>query len=428
MEMELLSDDLLANILGRLPPCSLAACRCVRKDWCAVIDARRLLRADLLPLRLDGFFCVADQPDTRTYCFFRRSTNIDLQFLQGDDDYYDDQGITDHCNGLLLFWDRVANPATRQWTPLPPSPPLQPDDFFDDFFLAYDPIVSPHCYEVLRFPLLPTSLQVPNIVNFPEDSEWPPSPFTTHAFSSTTSSWEERSFVRQGDATGTIADMRSDWQPWNRHAVYFRGALYVHCQNNSVMRIALNSSKYQMIIPPAGNRVLNDGVVCLGKSEKGVYFSLLREENENGWPQFQVWFLNDHMEWVSKNNISLQAVVENFPFDTNDRYNRPWIVNENGQRVNEARAQDDQFEWDFDNGIILPVTKDDKVITYSNDIVFLGFHPYKEIAFFLVSSSRVVSYHLNTSRVQELGILTGQTIVKSFPYTPCWMGMLTENN
>jgi hypothetical protein len=71
--MELLPDDIIANILGRLPPCTLAASRCVRKHWCATIDARRLLRADLLPLRLDGFFCLTELPDSQTYFFSRPS-------------------------------------------------------------------------------------------------------------------------------------------------------------------------------------------------------------------------------------------------------------------------------------------------------------------------------------------------------------------
>jgi hypothetical protein len=34
--MELLRDDILANILGRLSPCSLAASRYVCKDWSVV--------------------------------------------------------------------------------------------------------------------------------------------------------------------------------------------------------------------------------------------------------------------------------------------------------------------------------------------------------------------------------------------------------
>ena len=121
--MDLLPDDLLADVLARLPPCSLAASRCVRKHWCAIIDTRRLLRADLLPLRLDGFFCVLETPrnyDDDTFCLFfsRPSTacriNADLYIL-------------DHCNGLLLIWGvnpYVINPATRQRVPLPPFPEI----------------------------------------------------------------------------------------------------------------------------------------------------------------------------------------------------------------------------------------------------------------------------------------------------------------
>jgi hypothetical protein len=71
--MELLPDDILANILVRLPLRTLAASRCVRKDWCAIVDACRLLRADLLPLLLDGFFCLAELPDSQTYFFSRPS-------------------------------------------------------------------------------------------------------------------------------------------------------------------------------------------------------------------------------------------------------------------------------------------------------------------------------------------------------------------
>ena len=88
---------------------------------------------------------------------------------------------------------------------------------------------------------------------------------------------------------------------------------------------------------------------------------------------------------------------------------------------------EDESDWDFDSGIVLHETKD-KVATSYASMLFLGFHPYKKIAFFLLSSSsRVVSYHLNTSKVQELGILDKLFSVSSFPYTPCWMGLF-ENN
>ncbi|KAL6630701.1 hypothetical protein ACP70R_028552 [Stipagrostis hirtigluma subsp. patula] len=328
--MDLLPDDMLANDLGRLPPCTLAASRCV-------------------------------------------------------------EGFRRHC------------------------------------YLAYDPFLSPHHFQVFCF-LIPCRN---SNIKFEEESEWPPSLYTTHVFSSSKWRWEERTFVRQGEAAGTIADMRFTWETRHRHAVYLRGTLYVHCQNDSVMRITLSNDKYQMIKPPAGSQIVHDhdGVVYLGKSEKGVYSALLWEE-ENRWPRCRVWLLNEscgQMEWVLKSDISLQAVVQNFPY-SDDRYSRPWIVNYNNNKkdMNEAWAED-EFEWDFDNGIILHGTKD-KVSPCRGNAVFLGFHPYKEIAFFLISNSRAVSYNLNSLKVQELGILNEQTVVKSFPYTPCRMGELFENN
>ncbi|KAF8689386.1 hypothetical protein HU200_041929 [Digitaria exilis] len=109
-----LPDDMLANVLGRLPPRSLVASRCVHKHWRSIIDARHLLRTDLLPLRLDGFFC---NPLDLECCpsFFarpsttRRITGCRLDFSDTLKGYPD---IIDHCNGLLLLWESVVNPAT----------------------------------------------------------------------------------------------------------------------------------------------------------------------------------------------------------------------------------------------------------------------------------------------------------------------------
>lgn len=50
------------------------------------------------------------------------------------------------------------------------------------------------------------------------------------------------------------------------------------------------------------------------------------------------------MEWDLKRNISLQGVVENFPYG-DDRYSRPWI-NSNKRHVHQAR-EEDKFEWDL---------------------------------------------------------------------------------
>ena len=129
----------------------------------------------------------------------------------------------------------VVNPATRQWAQLPPCPSLHlsSKNFFYKDHLVFDPTLSPH-YEVF---LIPYACVVSGWSNSKaklnpaiEGLEWPPSPCILHVFSSRTKGWEERSFVREGEAAGTVADMRLDGSySYHFHNVFWRGALYVHC-------------------------------------------------------------------------------------------------------------------------------------------------------------------------------------------------------
>ncbi|KAJ1280448.1 hypothetical protein BS78_04G233400 [Paspalum vaginatum] len=387
---------MVADVLGRLPPSSLAAARCVCKHWCSIIDGRRLLR-DLLPLRLDGIFCSSSLREPWIPCTYFFARPPTARRIAGDLDFVDTDYrlILDHCNGLLLLtWEMtVVNPATRQWATLP------------DCKSKFDP-----------------------------RSEWRPSPYTTHVFSSTTCKWEERFFVRQGQPVGTIADIIGSPVDSDHHGVYFQGALYVHCQNNSVMRIACftnDDNKYQMIkLPSAGSKLGKYLESYLGKTDKKVYYALLHLGNAS-WPHFQVWLLNDNtMEWVLRSDISLQAVVENFATkDFDNRCNKPWILADYRGRSATPPAQEADItelgnnEWDFDNGGVIIETKYDEVERYRPHLFyFLGFHPYKEIALFRLSS-RVLCYQLSTSKVQELGLFNVPFDMEEIPffYTPCWM-------
>jgi hypothetical protein len=51
-----LPDGLIADVLRRLPPHSLAVSRCVCRGWRDLVDAGRLLRVDLLPRSVGGIF------------------------------------------------------------------------------------------------------------------------------------------------------------------------------------------------------------------------------------------------------------------------------------------------------------------------------------------------------------------------------------
>ncbi|KAM3372531.1 hypothetical protein ACQJBY_019429 [Aegilops geniculata] len=249
-----LPEEILADVLRRVAPRGLAACRCVRKALLAVIDARRLLRADLLPLSVGGIFI-------NFYCepvseFFARPSTAPP--ISGRFDYVPHTAgsywrkIKDHCNGLLLldnYWNwedcYVVNPATRQWDSLPPRPSVFEEIDVDhkcEYHLVFDPIVSPH-YEVFVI-LNPRyngheNQADPVILEEPEsDSEWPPAVFDLHVFSSKSGGWKERSFIREGEAAGTVSGMQRhfDWSDDRRHAVYCRGALYIHCKTDFVMR------------------------------------------------------------------------------------------------------------------------------------------------------------------------------------------------
>uniref|UniRef100_A0A0D3FM68 F-box domain-containing protein n=1 Tax=Oryza barthii TaxID=65489 RepID=A0A0D3FM68_9ORYZ len=103
-----LPDDVLAEVLRRLGPRSLAACCRVCKPWRDLVDDRRLLRADLLPRSLAGIFlnfsglCYPEffaRPSTTAGATTAISSLLDFLPFDGTKWYK----IEDHCNGLLLL-------------------------------------------------------------------------------------------------------------------------------------------------------------------------------------------------------------------------------------------------------------------------------------------------------------------------------------
>ncbi|KAF7060932.1 hypothetical protein CFC21_067672 [Triticum aestivum] len=219
--MDLAPQDVLAEVLRRLAPRSLAACRCVCKGWRAVVDANRLLRPDLLPLMLDAIFyetCPYNIPMLFSGPATGRRVTGKLDYL--DWLLNDVFPIMDCCNGLLLMCYHVVNPATPQWVRLPPLPPSCTAAgctrcSSENRYLAYDPALSPY-YEVFLIPnisfKLPTRHICMHICGDDESvsaMEWPPSPYIMHVFSSKTGCWKERSLLREGEATGTVADVKA---------------------------------------------------------------------------------------------------------------------------------------------------------------------------------------------------------------------------
>lgn len=242
--VRLLPEDALADVLRLLPHRSLVVSRCVRKAWRDAIDARRMMLRHHLPHLVAGIFIKFNSLEFVE--FLARPTTGPK--ISGKLDFPEaDSFVQDHCNGLLLFSQCVANPATRRWAPLPQRPPpsMGMKYFSDDDYLVYDPTVSVH-YEVFTIPRILHKF-LPGDINYCrfrdklnltiEESEWPPSPFVLPVFSSRTGHWEERTFNREGKAAGVVADLRlAGILPKKCYGVYWCGELYVHCGANFVMR------------------------------------------------------------------------------------------------------------------------------------------------------------------------------------------------
>ncbi|GJN23490.1 hypothetical protein PR202_gb11141 [Eleusine coracana subsp. coracana] len=197
-----LPEDALAYVLRRLSPRSLAASRCVCKAWRDIIDSRSLLLPDLLPHSVRGIFLMyhdldfpafLSHPSTEPEIFDK----LDLYRLHPDPYLESFTDILDHRNGLLLYHDlrgmHVANATTQRRAQLPPAPHFGPDASFSTMgHLLFDPTESPH-FE-----------------------------------------WEERAFIREGEATMMAFEEIGD-PLWQATSAYWRGAFFVQCNDGSAI-------------------------------------------------------------------------------------------------------------------------------------------------------------------------------------------------
>jgi hypothetical protein len=142
------------------------------------------------------------------------------------------------------------------------------------------------------------------------------------------------------------------------------------------------------------------------------------------------------MEWVLRNEINLEPAIAKYSWK--HVHDEPWISPSYEQEKlllkskvnmktidhnNDAPMEDDDFEWDSDNENVLDAANWPR--EYGPDAHFFecfGFHPYKEIILFYDGYSKVIAYHLNSSKIRYLGTVHRLTDTRlSFAYSPCWM-------
>ncbi|KAM0865047.1 hypothetical protein ACQ4PT_043516 [Festuca glaucescens] len=418
-----LPEDVLAAILRCVPPRWIAASRCVCRAWRDAVDGCHLLRADLLPLSLAGLFVHFNEHK------FRNSSPAHPPPWSAP------------ARG-----NYVVNPATRRWHTLPTCPPKRVAGGVSySTYLVYDPMVSPY-YEVFNIPTLSGYHHRDDVDPSMEESEWPPSRCKMYVFSSKSGFWEEKYFVREGDAAGTVREMGKGFGRFN--AVYFRGALYVHCRPNFLMRISLSNNTYRVIKPPI-DATENYCPYQIVGSKHGVYFVSVNKY----WPRdkcwLQVWILNEscgQTKWMLRHDKNLRPLLarrvyrrvrwiledinynmfrasscpednkkttsgENIEWNSDEDVEEEDMVDHCYFENNKESLVEKKMGWDsnahnaLNNGDAVEeyLSDEEHYNHFYHDIRILGFHPYKEIVFLSALERTCLAYHLNGSKIEELG-------------------------
>lgn len=168
----------------------------------------------------------------------------------------------------------------------------------------------------------------------------------------------------------------------------------------------------------------------IGRSENGVYFAAI-DDVDTLW----VWILlgeyGDEMEWVPKHQVSLNTRSWWLHEQRYDKvkYDEPWILDNRNEEEQQVSVQYDEEEydelwmdrhnnkrkkqqvsvqgkdcWDSDEDDVIDASDDQEEESYSGHVKFPGFHPYKEVIF-LSNQGSAVACHLNSSKVQYLGLV-----------------------
>ncbi|TKW29099.1 hypothetical protein SEVIR_3G373600v4 [Setaria viridis] len=166
----LLTDDLLVEILARVPYRSLCRCRCVSKRWRALIshpDHRARLPQTLAGIFYHGPVAVgcggSPESTSTSNCFASVPGTapplIHTSFSFLPDREREELVLVDSCNGLILFrcyrfpdegeFDYlVLNPATEKWVAVPIT--RRWSSKVQTVHLGFDPAVSSH-FHVFEF-------------------------------------------------------------------------------------------------------------------------------------------------------------------------------------------------------------------------------------------------------------------------------------
>lgn len=291
-----LPDDLVVEVLSRLPFKSFCRFKCVSKDWLA-FSSDPHYRKKLLKIPTGLLYQRRHNSAIRLASLPHNDKEFDeaLSFLP----QYEQLELMDSCNGLVLCKYKssytplgicrfiVCNPATREWRMLPDTPHSHYDPFYNMSILAFSPSWSAKFY-VFNFQRLST-----RYLGF--------GPVKLQVFSSDHSTW----FL---DDTSWLSRTTMVSPPH----LFIDGALYVKTDLHEIL-VVKNLERSRAGIPPTLRiiKLPHEGVGfiarfgqrCFGQSSGALHYALAEEDART----ILVWRLDvdEPYEWSLKYRLSM---------------------------------------------------------------------------------------------------------------------------
>ena len=268
----ILSDDMLVEIVTRLPVKSFSRSKCVSKSW------RSLLSNDYVRSKLPLIVSGVLQPSNST------GKNGPVYVTTGDANLVAPTGLDffpfrlnstliDCCNGLLLFYStltasfHVCNPTTKKYVSLP-----KPARETMLSVLAFDPCRSRHF----------------KVVNF---TGWHDHSADIELYDSQSGTWATRQVDWGLDTNALSATMR-----------YMDGVLYILAQPKQVVAVDLSDNMACSLIELPENAKRE---CCLGKVGGKLHYSAIDGN------RMRVWMLRDEGEgggWMLKHCVCINKM------------------------------------------------------------------------------------------------------------------------
>ncbi|OMO65091.1 hypothetical protein COLO4_31567 [Corchorus olitorius] len=322
-----LCDNLVVEILCRLPPKNLITSKCVSKLW------NRLITDVCVPnfsktAALGGFFFLVEERLVIRDQFFLHYVSSDGQCLSANKTVvkslsallpfkFNFKNLIHSCNGLLLFVNfvtgsipqyYVCNPLTKQCIEIPRN--IERERLASDCgeelqsfaALAFEPWKSCH-YKVVSFNNW-RNYCLKKTVNF-------------DVFSSDTGGWVSHTMP---------LDAPTHELGWIRYAVYLNGVVYRISCEKYLLQFDINKLNARATELPKRDAINTCGFI--GVSGNHLHFSSRVD------PTLFVWFLEDHSRWVLKHSISINNLFDNRPLITSRAtFVRAWAFDPNSEAI-----------------------------------------------------------------------------------------------